>query len=79
MKDYYMKTLADINMKLIEYKSTIYPVNTSFNNKIHQKIYEKMVFVLPLFLIGFYLLLSYLKYLYIKYNNLYQGVKTTNA
>ena len=79
MKDYYMKKLADINIKLIEYKSTIYPVNTSFNNKIHQKIYEKMVFVLPLFLIGFYLLLSYLKYLYIKYNNLYQGVKTTNA
>ncbi|MDM1138827.1 MULTISPECIES: hypothetical protein [Empedobacter] len=79
MKDYYMKKLVDINTKLIEYKSTIYPVNTSFNNKIHQKIYEKMVVILPLFLIGFYLFLSYIKYLYAKYNNLYQKTKITNA
>lgn len=79
MKDYYMKKLAEINTKLIEYKSTIYPVNTSFNNKIHQKIYEKMVVVLPLFLIGFYLFLSYIKYLYVKYNNLYQKTKIKNA
>ncbi len=71
LKSFYIKELASINTRLIEFRSAIYPVDISYNNKVNSKIYQKFTVLLPLIFVGVFLLISYIKYFFNKYNRLY--------